>query len=88
MPYINRKRRQALHEGARPERAGELNYLITAHCLDYLSQQDVRYNALNEIVGVLECVKQEFYRRMAAPYEDEAKQLEGDVYNTEAWPHK
>lgn len=31
-------------------------------------------------MGVLECVKQEYYRRVAIPYEDQAKERNGDVY--------
>ena len=32
------------------------------------------------MVGVLECAKLELYRRMAAPYEDEKIEDNGDVY--------
>jgi hypothetical protein len=38
------------------------------------------YKHINEIIGVLECAKQEFYRRVAAPYEDTKIQENGDVY--------
>jgi len=31
-------------------------------------------------MGVLECIKQEFYRRAVAPYEDKKKEENGDVY--------
>jgi hypothetical protein len=31
-------------------------------------------------MGVLECVKQEYYRRVASLYEDQAKERNGDVY--------
>ena len=30
----------------------------------------VRYSDLNEIIGMLECCKHEFYRMVAAPYEN------------------
>lgn len=35
----------------------------------------------SDIVGVLSCVEQEFYRRIASPYEDLKKEENGDVYN-------
>ena len=61
--------------------AGELNYVITVAMEEYLRiSGDISYAKLNEVVGVLECAKQEFYRRMATPYEN-AKIIEnGDVY--------
>lgn len=81
MPYVNAEQRRRLDEGGAPESAGELNYAISRLVDQYLARQGgVRYAGLNEVMGVLECVKLEFYRRVAAPYEDR-KQLEhGDVY--------
>jgi hypothetical protein len=32
------------------------------------------------LVGVLECAKQELYRRILIPYEDAKIELNGDVY--------
>ena len=39
----------------------------------------LRYFYLNRAMGVLECIKQEFYRRVAAPYEDIKIVENGDV---------
>ena len=39
-----------------------------------------RYASIARATGVLENVKQEFYRRYAAPYEDEQRERSGDVY--------
>lgn len=48
---------------------------------DYLQRaQGPSYKIINEIIGVLECVKLEFYRRIAAPYENDKQQANGDVY--------
>jgi hypothetical protein len=58
-------------------RAGNLNYSIT-RLIDRL--YDRRYSEINDAVGVLECVKLEFYRRVAAPYEDKKCVENGDVY--------
>jgi hypothetical protein len=39
----------------------------------------LRYYHINKAVGVLECIKMEFYRRVAAPYEDTKIEQNGDV---------
>ena len=38
------------------------------------------YSDYNEVVGLLESVKLEFYRRMVANYEDSKIIVNGDVY--------
>lgn len=88
MPYIKYDRRVALDErfyhDADPVPAadpGELNFQITQVCLNYLNYYGIRYGILNDIIGALECAKQEFYRRMAAPYETKKMEENGDVYN-------
>jgi hypothetical protein len=82
MPYVEPEVRIRLDKGIVPESAGELNYLITKLLDDYLRRKGgIRYERLNEVVGVLECVKLEFYRRIAAPYEDGKKDENGDVYS-------
>lgn len=58
---------------------GELNYLISNICKIYLGST-TSYSKINDIVGALECSKIEFYRRVAEGYEDEKKNLNGDVY--------
>ena len=79
MPYIKPEARKNLlsHQAVNP---GALNYNITSLCNDYLYSQGVNYATLNEIVGVLECAKLEFYRRMAVPYENQKMFENGDVY--------
>lgn len=78
MPYIDPDARKDL---CFPNNSGELNYLITSLCDDYLNEQGKNYKYINEIIGVLECAKLEFYRRIAAPYEIEKCALNGDVYS-------
>jgi len=51
---------------------GNLNYLFTV-ILKRLSK-DLRYKKANELMGVLECVKQEYYRRVVVPYEDNPRE--------------
>lgn len=57
---------------------GLLNYTITSLCLGTIPGRRYRYIA--RTTGVLENVKQEFYRRYAAPYEDEQIEKSGDVF--------
>jgi len=56
----------------------ELNYLITRLCDGYAKEPN--YATYNAIMGVLESVKQEYYRRRIVPYEDKMKLERGDVY--------
>jgi hypothetical protein len=63
-----------------PSDAGELNYLISRIVDTYIQVKGKNYQNLNEVIGVLECVKQEYYRRIAAPYEDKKIAENGDVY--------
>lgn len=60
---------------------GDLNYVITKICDDYLGKNP-SYTHINEVIGVLECAKLEFYRRVAVPYEDKKIEENGDVYQT------
>lgn len=41
------------------------------------------YSDYNDAMGVLECVKQEFYRRMVVPYEEGKLRDNGEVYPTQ-----
>jgi hypothetical protein len=82
MPYIAEERRTAIREGAPPQNAGELNYLLTWVVDRFLRDRNgFRYADLNDAVGALECAKLELYRRVAAPYEDQKLAAEGDVYD-------
>ena len=86
MPYIKQERRvkyeDALDDlmavfvtnGAQP---GDLNYIITR--ILSRSYPKLNYVQINEVVGILECAKLEYYRVFAAPYEDEKKALNGSV---------
>lgn len=58
--------------------AGMLNYTISK--LLSTMHPFPTYNDINRVVGILECAKMEFYRRVAAPYEDVKAGVNGDVY--------
>lgn len=84
MPYIEEEYRKYFDPEIQEivgnlSNAGDLNYCITTLCNKYLDE--VRYSELNAIIGVLECAKMEFYRRMVAPYEDIKARQNGDVYD-------
>ena len=55
---------------------GELNFIITRILKEVYP---LRYFHLNRAMGVLESVKQEYYRRVVAPYENEKIKESGDV---------
>ena len=57
---------------------GNLNYVISSILNTVYTNGG--YKAINDAVGVLECVKQEFYRRMASPELDSERVDFGDVY--------
>jgi hypothetical protein len=84
MPYIKQTRRPALDTAIAPLRAllkdapvGDLNYAITK----LLTPENLDYYEIMTVVGTLECVKLEFYRRAAVPYEDTKARENGDVYS-------
>jgi hypothetical protein len=79
MPYIKNENRQKIDNGTQPENPGELNYTIFKILQKYLEMKGTRYETLNDIMGVLNCLTQEFYRRIASPYEDEKIQENGDI---------
>lgn len=83
MPYVSQQAKAAIKSMVRgPETPGELNWFLTTTILDYLA--GVRsYNVYNEVIGALECVKQELYRRLVSDYEDEQRVEHGDVYYEE-----
>jgi hypothetical protein len=79
MPYINQSDREEISKGRQPTTSGELNYLITTIIFDYYNRYPC-YSLINDVVGALEGAKLEFYRRVAAPYEDKKVKENGDVY--------
>lgn len=81
MPYIDHNERVLLDTNLiDPGNAGQLNYKITAIILQYLVRKGTSYQTFNEIIGVLESAKMEFYRRSVSVYEDEKIKKNGDVY--------
>ena len=90
MPYIPQKRRtelddyvslliSALEDPSDSFTAGELNYVITKIMLAVWNVRPSYTNAAH-IVGILETLKLEYYRRAVVPYEEEKREENGDVY--------
>lgn len=61
---------------------GIVNYAISTLLGKLLYQQGVSYKNINQLIGVLECVKLELYRRIATPYENKMIEKNGDVFPT------
>ena len=85
MLYINQARRETLDKpihalSVRLVVPGDLNYALTRLLHKHLVWQGrLNYDKLNEVMGVLASVSQEFYRRVVAPYEDEKIKEHGDI---------
>lgn len=88
MPYIKKDDRMKFDEGIQSivtalfekdtVSVGEVNYVISTIIWD-IFRQGPSYTLGNNLVGVLECVKQEFYRRQLSPYEDVKIIENGDI---------
>jgi len=83
MPYIaqaNRTNIELMPIGeAKFLSVGELNYAITVLVGRYMGAYGKSYGTINDIMGVIESAKSEFYRRVAAPYENQKAFENGDL---------
>jgi hypothetical protein len=91
MPYIKQEERKKVDnlideitkvlKGSEPnDRKGMLNYVFTRiACGAFDIPKDIRYWKINDIVGTLECIKMEFYERIAKKFELTKIDINGDV---------
>lgn len=89
MPYIKKADRvpyqDAINElarmvpGDRESRPGHMNYIVS-RLIQKVYGDKMRYCDYNEVMGFLQGVNLEFYRRQAAPYEDTKIVSEGDLH--------
>ena len=84
MPYINKGQREDIDRLIFPlasltPTTGNINYAITKFIHEIIMRNHLSYDMLNSMVGVLECAKQELYRQVAVPYEDQKKAENGPV---------
>ena len=81
MPYLQYGRETlAPHSERKATQGGELNYQITCLLDNFITMKGLSYAAINEAIGAIESAKLEFYRRVAAPYEDKKCRENGEVY--------
>lgn len=92
MPYILQADRKVIDSLIEPLltqvhnfSSGMLNYTLTRIVLAFLRGAGTPlltygYSEMNNVVGILECVKLELYRRLLSLYEDVKKEERGDVY--------
>jgi hypothetical protein len=87
MPYIKLNNREKFSKCLDDIRLislspGELNYLISNICHIYLTSDEnlPSYSRFNDIIGVLECAKLEYYRRVVSEYEEKCIEKNGDVF--------
>jgi len=89
MPYIEKENRKAFEKqiDALVDKlyplecgvsVGNVNYVISS-IIWRLWERNPSYTLGNNLIGALECVKQEFYRRKLSPYEDKKMEANGDV---------
>jgi hypothetical protein len=78
MPYITPSDRAALTIRL-CSTAGELNYEIHNLIFSYLTAKGLSYQTINDVMGVMTGVQAEFYRRIAAPYEEKKLRENGDI---------
>jgi hypothetical protein len=61
--------------------AGLLNYACTSIAMQVVEERfgKLRYGSIATVTGVFKNIADEFYRRVAAPYEDRQIAINGDV---------
>lgn len=95
MPYIAQERRKEYDENIKKVAkliaklniddcttfCGDWNYCITKLIKETLKEENCKknYSQQNEVIGMLESCKLEWYRKELAPYEDEKIKINGEV---------
>lgn len=84
MPYIKQENRKKIDPFVEKlfdflETRGDMNYAITKLLHKYIKREGLRYGNLNDAIGIVECVKQELYRKVVVNYEDLKIKDNGDI---------
>jgi len=84
MPYIKQEDRAAFNNALVKMPyvglPGELNYVISAICHQYVHGRGGKsYATFNDVMGALDCAAREFYRTVVVPYEDKKRYENGSV---------
>ena len=80
MPYITPDQREALKTRP-PLNAGELNYAMATSAADYVRAKGLSYQTIAEVIAAFEGAKAEFYRCVAAPYEQGKREENGEIWS-------
>ena len=82
MPYVKSHRRNFGENVADSDldTPGDLNYQITELLISYCERNGLSYQKINDCMGACRGAAAEFYRRVAAPYENQKIAENGDVY--------
>jgi hypothetical protein len=85
MPYIKQESREAIDLAVgevikNVRSSGDAAYVITTFLQDFMDCDIRNYTHYATVIGILETVKMEFYRREIAAYEDEKCEQNGDVF--------
>lgn len=81
MPYIEAGRVDLSPMSQKDARTpGELNFQITMVLKRYVETNGLCYATIADVLSSCEGAKLEFYRRIAAPYEEDKMLANGDVY--------
>lgn len=90
MPYIKKERRDKytkyideltklfINNGKDVPLLGEVNYVFS-RIIWNIFDNNKSYISGNNLMGVVECIKQEFYRRKLSKLEDEKIKSNGDI---------
>jgi hypothetical protein len=91
MPYIPQENRPAYEEAIEKivdqlvqldnenDVEGHFNYVVSSIIHRYMKKTGPRYYKINKFIGALHCISDEFYRTSASPYEDCARENNGDI---------
>jgi hypothetical protein len=83
MPYIPQAERHGIDRApvkdVAPANVGELTYVFYKLVLNYFRRNGGRFQQIAEIRGALDSALDEFNRRVAHPYENDAITRNGDV---------
>lgn len=89
MPYITQEKRKNIHKRREDEgnlifpdkitNAGEFNFAVSKMIQIYMENKEESYQSYNDVLGALEGIKLELYRRHTSNYENLKIEENGDL---------
>jgi hypothetical protein len=80
MPYLENGIRASLAQGRVAKTPGELSFSMSQLIKGYIAMRGTSYGTFNDIVGAMECLKLELYRRLIGTYEQKKCDENSDVF--------